>query len=165
MISYETQSGPSGTGRITSVKNAYRDISTSVSTLILGNGPGTTGQSLLAYGRLRSELAYDPNRSQITMSLLELGVLGVAVLMATLGVLAITVAKAGRQASGSLLPLATVAVPVICLYGVMLAYFSVWVNPAATLTLWAFVAPLLAESTRRAAVATVSLHGQQEGLA
>lgn len=156
VFSYENQSNAAGTGRIAALKFAYRDISTSSSTLTLGNGPGTTGQSLLAYGRLRSDLAYDTNRSQITMSLLEVGVVGVAAMVMTLGVLILSVARARQQASGLLLPLAAVVVPVICLYGAMLAYFPVWVNPAASLTLWAFVAPLLAESTRRSEVATRS---------
>ena len=143
LLRYETRTRSNQTGRLTSVESAYESVSESATRTALGFGPGATAISRFAYGDLNDDLGFVIRRTQVSASLLELGVVGSASVLGVLLVLWLRIPRIPGDPDRLWRALGTCGSLVVVLYAAMLLYFAAWTAAsAAPLAFWLLVGAL-----------------------
>jgi len=128
-------------GRITAVREASALISQSTTTRLVGFGPGSTSVSALVSGQLNYTGGFDPRRSQVSATLVELGYAGPLVLLAVFAALWFTLPRLSDDAEWFWSAVGWAAPMVVLFAALMLPYTAEWTNvSAAPFLLWMIVA-------------------------
>lgn len=131
-------------GRFAALRYSFQVLTRDAVTFFVGLGPGSLGESSVAYGRAYKVLRSGVVRSQFNSSLLEVGVIGVGVMLASLVSLVITLRRHARASVPGLLGSARQAMPIIVLvYGFMFFYSTVWLTNVPSFLVWAGLALMM----------------------
>jgi O-antigen ligase len=140
----ESSSGSVGTGRVTAVRDAARQIGRRAVTSAVGFGPGLVSESRLRNGQPLT-LSFVGGRNQISSTLLETGWAGLVCLLGSAVLLVAAGWRRFRPCGDAVLDAVRLAfLPVGLLFILMFGYFQVWGSYASLLAFMLLLAAVRA---------------------